>query len=138
MINSLITEKTVGALCIAAVAALLGGCAAFTSTTNTAAEAAETIAHGVSKASQSTSDASVTEPDTPRYAQAVAFVDSQRDPLEREAAVGGGEHIDTLAQLLNAPGQAPLGPWLQTHYESIFAGGRDAAGVVDAIRARRS
>ncbi|GAB3672611.1 DUF3015 family protein [Salinisphaera aquimarina] len=117
---------------------LLGGCAAFTSTTNVAADAAATISHGISKASRASTNASVTDPDVPRYAQAVEFVGSQRDQLQREAAQGGGEHVDTLAQLLDTSDSTPLGPWLQTHYQQVFGADRDATAVVDDISARRS
>ncbi len=129
-------------LTLATAGALLSGCAAFTSTTNTAAEAAQTIANGISKASRASTNASVTEPDTPRYAQAVEFVDSQHDPLRREAAAGSGEHIDALAILVGAddandPTGNNLGAWLQTHYSQVFTAHADARSVVDRILRRR-
>ena len=119
---------------------LLSGCAAFTSTTDTVAEAAHTIANGVSTSSRATSNASVTEPDTPRYARAVEFVDSQRDALQREAATGSGEHVDALAALLEpdqSNGASNLGPWLQAHYGDVFNDNATGRLVVDRILADR-
>ena len=121
----------------ATLALLLGGCSAITSTTNTAAEAAHTAADGLLASSRASTDASVTEPNTPRHRQAVAFVDSQRDPLSREAATGGGEHIDALASLLGDGEGADLGPWMQAHYGELFADDTNAAAIVDRIVARR-
>gem|GEM_PF-1503183 len=132
--------QTAAAIASISALSLLSGCAAFTSTTNTAAEAAQTIANGVSKASRASTNASVTEPDTPRYAQAVEFVDSQRDALQREAATGAGEHIDTLAMLLDTNQRSAgstLGPWLQTHYSQVFNARADGHSVVDHILAER-
>ncbi|MES1924077.1 DUF3015 family protein [Salinisphaera sp. T31B1] len=128
--------STLSTAALAATLILLSGCSALTSTTNTAAEAAQTIANGISKASRASTNASVTEPDTPRYAQAVAFVDSQGDALRREAASGGGEHVDALAILLTDD-NADFGPWLQRHYDRVFAEPDQARGIVDRIIARR-
>ncbi|MES1929312.1 hypothetical protein SADO_08647 [Salinisphaera dokdonensis CL-ES53] len=121
----------------AMLAFLLGGCSAVTSTTNTAADVARTATKGMLASSRASTDASVTEPNTPRHRQAVAFVDSQRDPLSREAATGGGEHIDALASLLGDGEDNDLGPWMQAHYGELFADDTDAAAMVDRIAARR-
>lgn len=115
----------------------LGGCSAVTSTVDTAADAAHTAAKGMSASSRASTDASVTEPNTPRHRQAVAFVESQRDPLRREAATGGGEHIDALADLIDPTDTARLGPWMQTHYAELFTRNADAAAVVRRIAARQ-
>lgn len=115
---------------------VLGGCSAVTSTVDTAADAAHTVTKGVSASSRASTDASVTEPDTPRHRQAVAFVESQRDPLRREAATGGGEHITALAGLIDSPRSADLGPWMQTHYRELFAPDTDAAALVNRIATR--
>ena len=121
----------------ATLALLLGGCSAITSTTDTAAEAAHTAADVLLASSRASTDASVTEPNTPRDRQAVAFVDSQRDPLSREAATGGGEHIDALASLPGDGESTDLGPWMQAHYGELFADDTNAAAIVDRIVARR-
>lgn len=116
---------------------LLAGCSAVTSTTNTAADMARTAGHGLSVSSRQSTDASVTEPDTPRHAQTVAFVESQRAPLRREAAAGGGEHIDALARLLGNADNDHLGRWLQRNYSDVFVAGDDAETLVTRIAARR-
>lgn len=126
-----------GALLGGALLLALNGCSAITSTTNVAADAAETVANGVSKASRGTTNASVTEPDIPRHQAAVAFVDSQRAQLQREAATGGGEHVDALARLLGNSDGATLGPWLQAHYSQVFTADDDARALVARIAARR-
>lgn len=115
----------------------LSGCSAVTSTTNTAADVAESAIHGISASTRQSTDASVTEPDTPRHRQAVAFVDTQRPQLAREAARGGGEHVDALAGLLGESDRAAFGHWLQAHYDHIFTGSDDAEAVVTRITARR-
>ena len=129
-------RTTVGAVALAGSLALLGGCSAAISTTNVAADAARTISKGVLASSRASTDASVTEPNTPRYRQTVAFVDSQRDPLRREAALGGGEHIDALAALLDTRA-ATLGPWMQANHSALFTTGHDAEAIVARLRARR-
>ena len=115
----------------------LSGCSAVTSTTNTAADVAESAVHGLSASSRQSTDASVTEPDTPRHRQTVAFVDTQRPQLAREAARGGGEHVDALAGLLGESDHAAFGRWLQAHYDHIFTGSGDAEAVVARLAARR-
>lgn len=132
-------RATVPLLAATAIAAvLLGGCSAVTSTTNTAADVARTATKGLSASSRASTDASVTEPDTPRHQQAVAFVQSQRDPLRREAATGGGEHIDALAEMLDDSQPNDLGPWMQAHYDQLFTPRLAAAALVARIAARRS
>lgn len=117
-----------------AATTLLGGCSAAISTTDVAAEVTRSVAKGVLASSRGTTDASVTEPNTPRYRQTVAFVDSQRDPLRREAAVGGGENIAALADLLNTR-RAELGGWMQAHYADLFTDAHDAEAIVARLHA---
>ena len=121
---------------VAAATVLLGGCSAAISTTNAAADAARTVTKGVLASSRASTDASVTEPNTPRYRQTVAFVDSQRDPLRREAALGQGEHIDALADLLDTR-RAELGRWMQANHGELFVAEHDAESIVARLQARR-
>jgi len=125
-------------LCAIAGIVFLGGCSAVTSTVDTAADAAHTAAKGLSASSRASTDASLTEPDTPRHRQAVAFVKSQRDLLRHEAAKGGGEHIAALAKLIDRPDGARLGPWMQAHYGDLFTPDTDAEALVERIASRRS
>lgn len=120
----------------------LAGCSAITSTTNTTADAAHTVAHGVSVSSRGTTNSAADEPaDTPG-AQARAYLQSQMPQIRREAARGRGEHIDALARLMSddaAPvDSANLGAWMQAHYDTLFAGHTSAQRLMNDIRARRS
>lgn len=117
------------------IAALIAlpGCSAVTSTTDVAADAGRTLAHGVSRVSRASSDASITEPDMPRYADAAAFADSQMAMLRREAAVGGGEHIDALALLLAIDDGDAMGRWMQRHYAAVFAAADDPKTLVSRV-----
>lgn len=100
---------------------VLSGCAALSSTTHRAGQASVATLKGVAHVSRATSNASVTEPDTPRYADAQIFVRSQRQQLARQAATGGGEDIDALAFLLDKPDNRALARWMQSHYDSLFS-----------------
>jgi|TARA_Y100001968_G_scaffold320319_1_gene353097 hypothetical protein len=123
------------AACLAITALMLGGCSAAISTTDVAADATRSVAKGVLASSRGTTDASVTEPNTPRYQQTVAFVDSQRDPLRREAATGQGENIDSLARLLDTR-STELGRWMQANYDNLFTDAHDAEAIVARLHAR--
>lgn len=100
---------------------VLTGCTALSSTTRRAGQASIATLKGVAHVSRATSNASVTQPDVPRYADASAFVRSQRQQLARQAAVGGGEDIDALAILLNKPNNRAMARWMQAHYQSLFS-----------------
>lgn len=102
------------------VVMLVSGCTALSSTTRQAGRATVAIGHGVTHVSKATGNASVTEPDVPRYVDATAFVRSQRSRLARQAAAGGGEDIDALALLLDKSDNDVLGRWMQTHYADLF------------------
>lgn len=109
-------------LTIAASGALvLTGCSSLTSTTQRAGQASTATLKGVGYVSRATGRASVTEPDVPRYADATAFVRSQRERLARQAAAGGGEDIDALAFLMAKSDNQALARWMQTHYDSLFS-----------------
>lgn len=99
---------------------LMSGCAALSSTAHQAGKATVAIGHGMTHVSKAAGNASVTEPDVPRYVDATAFVRSQRTLLARQAATGGGEDIDALALLLNKSDSNALGHWMQRHYADLF------------------
>lgn len=123
---------------IALLAIALSGCSTLPITTDTAVHVTRITARGLVDSSRVTTDASITEPNTPRYRQTVAFVDSQRAQLSREAAIGGGEHIAALANLLGQDDAPRLGLWMQTHHGDLFTPQHDAADLVDRIAARQS
>lgn len=102
------------------MALLISGCTALSSTARQAGRATVAISHGVTYVSKASGNASVTEPDVPRYVDATAFVRSRRAMLARQAATGGGEDIDALALLLNKSDNDDLGRWMQTHYADLF------------------
>lgn len=99
----------------------LSGCTALSITTQRAGQASTTTMKGAAHISSAIGDASVTQPDTPRYADAEAFVRSERTQLARQAAAGGGESIDALAVLLHKPDQDALARWMQSHYDVLFS-----------------
>ena len=117
----------------------LAGCSALTSTTHRTGDGITAVGRGTAHVTRATSNASITEPDVPRYAAAEAFARSQMPILKREAAEGGGEHVQTLALLLGER-RDRLGAWLQQHYSRLFAAGRptDARALVTRIAARQS
>lgn len=120
-----------------ATVSVLAGCTALSSTTHRAGQGAVTTLHGVAHVSRATSNASVTEPDVPRYADASAFVQSQRQQLARQAAAGGGEDIDALAFLLHKPDNRALARWMQAHYDSLFSDRSvSASSIVSRIDAQ--
>lgn len=123
-----------------ALAAVLGmtGCAAVTSTTNTTADALQTAGHGISVSSRSSTNASRGQPQSARAAQTRAYVRSEMAELKREAARGGGEHIDALAELLGRNDHPALGSWMQKHYDTLFSTRQSAATFVQNLQSARS
>jgi len=124
-------DKRLGILLLAAPLAV--GCSAVTSTTNTVAKGMEAATGAITEASQSTTDASVTEPGTPEYARAEAFVASQMPYLRREAAAGGGENLRALAELIGARDPEAFGQWAQAHYETLFTDLREPGQLLVRI-----
>ncbi|RJS95400.1 DUF3015 domain-containing protein [Salinisphaera sp. Q1T1-3] len=116
--------------------AALTGCSALTSTTNTAADGLHTIGHGVSVSSRSSTNASAGKPDAARRAETRAYIRDQHDALRREAAFGGGEHIDALATLIEDTHPDSLGPWMQAHYAQLFSAETDTKEVAAAVSRR--
>lgn len=119
----------------------LSGCAAFTSTTDTAADAAQTITHGISASIRSTTDVSSGDTSDSTDAETHAYMQSQMPQIRREAAAGGGEHIDALARLMDdQPSNTQsndLGPWMQSHYDQLFTGDRSVDSMIGDIQSRR-
>lgn len=128
---------TAALLCGTLATGLMAGCTALSSTTEQAGKATVAISHGVTYVSKATGNASVTEPNVPRYADAAAFVRSQRPLLARQAATGGGEDIDALALLLDTSDNRDLGRWMQKHYQDLFGDSTSlsAQGLVARIDA---
>ncbi|WP_353223588.1 DUF3015 family protein [Salinisphaera hydrothermalis] len=125
---------------LAALVAVFGitGCAAVTSTTNTTADALQTAGHGISVSSRSSTNASRGQPQSARAAQTRAYVRSEMAQLRREAARGGGEHIDALAELMGRDNAPALGPWMQKHYNRLFAPQQSTAAFVQNLQSARS
>ena len=114
------------------------GCSAVVSTTNTTADAVHTVSHGVSVSSLSSTNVSSGKPEEATSARTRAFVENQHLALQREAAAGGGEHIDALARLMADAGpqntqSAELGAWMQANYAELFSAGTSADQLVSRI-----
>jgi len=68
--------------------------------------------------------------------RALAFTRDNLDPLARDIAAGGGETLETLAELLEVPAaeRANLYSRLQANFEQIFVTGQESsADVIDSI-----
>lgn len=52
--------------------------------------------------------------------RAAEFVAANMDQLSREIAIGGGESVNTLAELLNIQDKATFAAALQTNYNNIY------------------
>lgn len=130
--------KPLGPATALAITLAMTGCAAVTSTTNTAADALRTAGHGISVSSRSSTNASRGQPQSARAARTRAYVSAEMSQLRREAARGGGEHIDALAELMGGSDRRPLGAWMQQHYTSLFATPKSPAAFVQALQSTRS
>jgi hypothetical protein len=58
------------------------------------------------------------------------FIDSRFDAIRRDAATGGGENINALAQLMGKKDPQAFANWMQVNYDEIFS---DAKGPADLI-----
>lgn len=67
------------------------------------------------------------------FAAAHEFAHSQRVALRREAATGGGENVDSLADLLGATDGHAFGQWMQSHYAALYPAHPAQANLVDRI-----
>ncbi|MGB7755597.1 MAG: DUF3015 family protein [Salinisphaera sp.] len=132
-------SKSLGLATAASTLIFLAGCAAVTSTTNTTADALHTVSHGVSVSSRSSTNASRGNPQSARAARTRAYVSIEMSQLRREAAVGGGEHIQALAELMGRnQGNRTLGPWMQQHYDTLFATPRSPAAFIRTLKSAQS
>lgn len=115
----------------------LAGCAVADISTHRGLQATTAGLKGTAYVLKATGNASVTEPDFPRMAQATAFVRSQRTQLARQSAAGGGETVDALAYLLGRSDQQAFARWMQANYGPLFSDRSVAASkVVSRIDAR--
>jgi hypothetical protein len=66
--------------------------------------------------------------------RAAEFVASNMDQLSREIAIGQGESIETLAELLNIENKAAFAVALQANYKVIYTNEKaDMANVLDNV-----
>lgn len=99
----------------------LAGCALVTSTTDAVTNTVSSGVNATTKSTESTTNASVTEPGSPEYARAEAYVVSQFPLIRRDAATGGGENTAALAALLGESDAEAFGRWMQANYAELFA-----------------
>lgn len=131
--------KSLGLATAVSTLIFLAGCAAVTSTTNTTADAMHTVSHGLSVSSRSSTNVSRGNPQSARAARTRAYVSAEMSQLRREAAAGGGEHIQALAELMGRnQGDRMLGPWMQQHYDTLFATAHSPAAFVQTLKRARS
>ena len=67
------------------------------------------------------------------FAAAHEFARSQSVVLRREAAVGSGENLDALADLLGAGSPRAFGHWMQNHYAALYPNRPTQTNLVDRI-----
>lgn len=66
--------------------------------------------------------------------RAAEFVASNMDQLSREIAIGQGESVSTLAELLNVEDKAAFAAVLQSNYNAIYTSEKaDMATVLDNV-----
>lgn len=66
--------------------------------------------------------------------RAAEFVASNMDQLSREIAIGQGESVSTLAELLNVENKAEFASALQANYNAIYTSEKaDMATVLDNV-----
>jgi hypothetical protein len=66
--------------------------------------------------------------------RAAEFVASNMDQLSREIAIGQGESVSTLAELLNVQDKAEFASALQANYNAIYTSEKaDMATVLDNV-----
>ena len=106
-------------------AGLLAGCQMFTTTTD-----------GVSKIAYSMTD--MTSSTSPDGKSAAAFVNTRYAAIRTEAAQGGGEHIDSLATLLNEPDRAGFARWMKDNYATLFSASAGPQDLLKRIEDRRN
>lgn len=65
------------------------------------------------------------------------YVRTQLDWIEREAASGEGEHIETLAVLLGEANPGAFASWAQAHHGQLFSDLREPEELIARIDATR-
>ncbi len=66
--------------------------------------------------------------------RAAEFVAANMDQLSREIAIGQGESVETLAELLNIENKAAFAVALQANYKAIYTNEKaDMANVLDNV-----
>lgn len=65
------------------------------------------------------------------------FIESELAWIRRDAARGGGEYLDALAELMNESDPQQFAKSLQSNYPEIFVAGADAAQVYENIQRLR-
>ncbi len=117
-------KKSLRVVVPAIAVGLLAGCSMFTSTTD-----------GISKLTYSTTD--MVSSTSPGGNSAQSFVNTRYAAIRTEAAQGGGEHIDSLAILLNEPDRAAFARWMKDNYATLFTGTAGPQDLVKRIEDRR-
>ena len=61
------------------------------------------------------------------------FIDKRFDAIRQDAATGGGENIDALAQLMGKKDPQALAGWMQVNYDQLFSNVKKPADLIAKI-----
>ena len=61
------------------------------------------------------------------------FIDKRYDAIRKDAAKGGGENIDALAQLMGKQDSQDFALWMQDHYAELFTSNTKPVDLVARI-----
>ena len=61
------------------------------------------------------------------------FVDTRLASIKKEAAVGYGENLNALAEMMGKEDKVAFGAWMQLNYDSLFTDLSDSAELVSRI-----
>jgi len=61
------------------------------------------------------------------------FIDMRFDAIRKDAATGGGENIEALAQLMGRKDPQAFANWMQLNYEQLFSGIKQPADLIVKI-----
>ncbi len=61
------------------------------------------------------------------------FVDTRLATIRKEAAVGYGENLDALAELMGMEDKIAFGAWMQLNYDSLFTGLESPSDLITRI-----
>lgn len=128
-------QKTPALLGVLAVAAV-SGCAQITVTADTVVDGVARVADATTNAVAGTSDVTsdtAQDIDSSTHQARLAFVDSQLVLLRREAAAGGGQHVQALAKLMGEQDSKSFARALQANYGAIFVGDQNAEQVLQKV-----